>query len=257
MVWKALPRLKIAVACQQDWNAMAGDDKVRFCGQCCQNVYNVRQLRPREVAALIESHGERMPCLRLYHRPDGTVITRSCLDWVHAGVQVMRWSAWSVAALAVGFWSQVWLWHGRLHPRRSLPTLVAHQETAAPKPSRRVPPLRHWLERPGAVMGAPPPSHDGRPRREKDGPGPTEGQVRLVVAQMNHAFHSELVSFPSVGRVQVDVTVSPSGHVSKVRIAAPAAFLPVQQRFEAIVKHTRFPRSSVEYVAEFPIMFQH
>src|SRR6516162_8887116 len=34
-------RLRVASPCPADWNAMQGDDRVRFCGQCEKNVYNL------------------------------------------------------------------------------------------------------------------------------------------------------------------------------------------------------------------------
>src|SRR4051794_39117415 len=96
-----LPHLKVAIECHQDWNAMPGDQRVRFCGRCSQNVYNIESLRPREVAALFVRHGDRLPCLRLLRRPDGTVVMRGCLARVRAGVRAARLRLASVVALAM------------------------------------------------------------------------------------------------------------------------------------------------------------
>src|SRR4051794_34167957 len=41
---RALPILdsvRIASPCTASWDAMTGDDQVRFCGQCEKNVYNL------------------------------------------------------------------------------------------------------------------------------------------------------------------------------------------------------------------------
>lgn len=35
---KLLESIRIAAPCKADWNAMTGDERVRFCGQCKLNV---------------------------------------------------------------------------------------------------------------------------------------------------------------------------------------------------------------------------
>src|SRR5690348_11198318 len=36
-----LDRIQIASPCEASWDAMNGDDRVRFCGLCEKNVYNL------------------------------------------------------------------------------------------------------------------------------------------------------------------------------------------------------------------------
>ena len=36
-----LDRIQVNVPCQASWDDMRGDDRVRFCGACKLNVYNV------------------------------------------------------------------------------------------------------------------------------------------------------------------------------------------------------------------------
>jgi hypothetical protein len=72
-----LNRVYIETPCTVGWDTMQGDDRTRFCGQCSLNVYNVASLSSREAAALIKEADGRL-CLRLYRRPDGTVITDNC-----------------------------------------------------------------------------------------------------------------------------------------------------------------------------------
>lgn len=72
-----LPRLEIASPCEAAWADMVGDDRVRHCAHCDQNVYNVAALSTAEVLILIQRE-RRMPCLRLWQRPDGTVLTADC-----------------------------------------------------------------------------------------------------------------------------------------------------------------------------------
>src|SRR5262245_30602687 len=39
-----LARLRIASPCSADWDEMTGDDRVRFCGRCRKNVYNLSEM---------------------------------------------------------------------------------------------------------------------------------------------------------------------------------------------------------------------
>jgi hypothetical protein len=72
-----LNRVYIKTPCTLGWDTMQGDDRVRFCGQCNLNVYNVASLSRKEAANLIKGADENL-CLRLYRRPDGTIITDNC-----------------------------------------------------------------------------------------------------------------------------------------------------------------------------------
>ncbi len=64
---------------------MIGDDRVRFCGQCTKNVYNLSALPREEGEALLRAAQEREAggagaglCVRIYRRSDGTVLTADC-----------------------------------------------------------------------------------------------------------------------------------------------------------------------------------
>jgi hypothetical protein len=67
----------IASPCNVSWDGMRGDDRVRFCGQCRQNVYNVEALDRGAARRLIEAREGRV-CLRILRRDDGTVVTADC-----------------------------------------------------------------------------------------------------------------------------------------------------------------------------------
>ena len=69
-------RLTIATPCKMRWEEMTGDERVRHCAACRLNVYNVSEMRTAEVEALFQSDGR--VCVRLYRRPDGTVVTGDC-----------------------------------------------------------------------------------------------------------------------------------------------------------------------------------
>lgn len=72
-----LNNIKIAAPCPADWNGMVGNDRVRFCGQCNLNVYNLSSMSRKEAEDLIQSTEGRL-CIRFYKRKDGTVITDNC-----------------------------------------------------------------------------------------------------------------------------------------------------------------------------------
>ena len=68
----ALDAISIPVPCPVGWDAMHGDDRTRFCGQCKQNVHDVSELTRAEAVELVTA-GEKTPCLRIFRRPDGRV----------------------------------------------------------------------------------------------------------------------------------------------------------------------------------------
>jgi hypothetical protein len=72
-----LEDVRIASPCNVSWDAMTGDDRVRFCGKCEKNVYNLSAMT-REAAERLLAEREGSICVRLYKRADDTVITADC-----------------------------------------------------------------------------------------------------------------------------------------------------------------------------------
>ncbi|HEY0004846.1 MAG TPA: hypothetical protein VGB17_08540 [Pyrinomonadaceae bacterium] len=72
-----LEHVSVAAPCTADWDAMLGDERVRFCSQCRLNVYNLSGMSKREAEALIGGTEGRL-CARFYRRPDGSILTRNC-----------------------------------------------------------------------------------------------------------------------------------------------------------------------------------
>ena len=72
-----LERLRVASACPVSWETMAGDERVRHCGQCRLNVYDLSAMSRREAEALVAGREARL-CVRFFRRADGTVLTRDC-----------------------------------------------------------------------------------------------------------------------------------------------------------------------------------
>jgi len=75
-----IDQIEISSPCTVPWAEMRaadGDGRVRFCGQCRQNVYNVEEMSRREARRLIAAREGRV-CVRILRRPDGTVVTADC-----------------------------------------------------------------------------------------------------------------------------------------------------------------------------------
>jgi hypothetical protein len=72
-----LDRIRIASPCKAAWDDMAGDERVRFCGTCAKNVYDLSAMERAEAEALLATR-EGSLCVRLARRADGTVITSDC-----------------------------------------------------------------------------------------------------------------------------------------------------------------------------------
>lgn len=72
-----LSHVRIAAPCRADWERMRGNERVRFCGECSMNVYNLSNMSKKDAEALITSAEGRL-CVRYYHRTDGTIITGNC-----------------------------------------------------------------------------------------------------------------------------------------------------------------------------------
>lgn len=93
-----LNNIKIASPCPADWESMYGNDRMRFCGQCKLNVYNLSGMTRAEAESLIE-RAEGSICVRYFRRADGTVLTQDCpVGWAKVKKRV---SAFATAAFAL------------------------------------------------------------------------------------------------------------------------------------------------------------
>ncbi len=72
-----LPNLRVASPCSADWNQMTGDERVRHCGSCNKNVYNLSSMTRDEAEALIVAKEGRL-CVRYFQRKDGTILLKDC-----------------------------------------------------------------------------------------------------------------------------------------------------------------------------------
>lgn len=72
-----LDNVSIAAPCSAGWDSMIGDERVRFCGQCNLNVYNLSAMNKGDAERLVAQTEGRL-CIRYYRRTDGTILTNNC-----------------------------------------------------------------------------------------------------------------------------------------------------------------------------------
>ena len=69
-----LDAAEIADPCRAPWDGMSGTDRVRYCAECRQSVYDLSALTRSEALQLLGGSGD--VCVRLARHDDRTVVTR-------------------------------------------------------------------------------------------------------------------------------------------------------------------------------------
>lgn len=96
-----LDNIKVASPCSQDWDAMIGSERKRYCGECKLNVYNLSGMTRNEAENLIQNSEGRL-CVRFYRRDDGTILTQDCpVGWRAVKVRATK-MATAFASLIFG-----------------------------------------------------------------------------------------------------------------------------------------------------------
>lgn len=96
MSW--LDGIRVASPCQESWEDMSGDERVRHCARCEHEVYDLSGLSRVEAEALVgEAARGASICARFRRRADGRVITADCPSRLARG----RRSGWRRAAAAL------------------------------------------------------------------------------------------------------------------------------------------------------------
>lgn len=92
----------IASPCDVPWESMTGDEKTRHCGECKRDVHNLSAMTKAEMDAFLEAAtpdaSGHLPCISLFQRPDGTVLTADC----PVGISRRRRKALLTATLGSG-----------------------------------------------------------------------------------------------------------------------------------------------------------
>ena len=91
-----LAHVRVASPCKAEWDEMIGTDRVRFCGQCSLNVYNLSAMTRDEAESVIAANEGKL-CVRFYRRKDGSILTQDC----PVGLAAIRQRA-SKTAKAIG-----------------------------------------------------------------------------------------------------------------------------------------------------------
>lgn len=73
-----LDGVRVASPCSAGWDNMKGDDRVRFCGLCEKNVYDLSQMTRDEAERFVRENEAPGACIRLHRRKDGTILTADC-----------------------------------------------------------------------------------------------------------------------------------------------------------------------------------
>ncbi len=96
-----LDNIKVASPCSQDWDAMIGTERKRYCRECKLNVYNLSGMTRAEAENLLLNSEGRL-CVRFYRRADGSVLTQDCpVGWRAIKRRVSKMAA-AFASLVFG-----------------------------------------------------------------------------------------------------------------------------------------------------------
>ncbi len=175
-----LENIKIASPCSADWNAMLGDHRKRFCGDCKLNVYNLSGMTKTEAEELLLNSEGRL-CVRFYKRADGTVLTEDCpVGWAAFKRRLSKTAA-AVASLIFGviggLGSGAYFGKSKVEPDRHLMGAVAYQPT--PKSTPKATPTP---ERPTMGVMAP---------IEKPAPTPKNKDLKATIKKVVNAAENQ------------------------------------------------------------------
>jgi hypothetical protein len=75
-----LANVLIASPCDVPWTSMVGDERRRHCGSCNKDVHNLSAMTRDEIDAFLDAAAASgpTPCVSLFQRADGTVLTADC-----------------------------------------------------------------------------------------------------------------------------------------------------------------------------------
>ena len=99
-----LDHVRVAAPCTVDWNQMIGSERMRFCGQCSLNVYNLSGMTRSEAEHLIARNEERL-CVKFYRRRDGSIITKDCPVGLRAIRRRVSYAAKAIGSIVLGLFA--------------------------------------------------------------------------------------------------------------------------------------------------------
>lgn len=93
---KILPQ--ITKPCQQNWDAMTGDEKKRFCSHCQLHVHNLSAMTPDEQLAVF-SHRDEKSCITYLEKGNEMRVCTNTWVAVHRLFRPFRRVAFSLSAI--------------------------------------------------------------------------------------------------------------------------------------------------------------
>lgn len=118
-----LDNIRVASPCTADWASMTGDERVRHCGACDKDVFNISALTRDEAQALITEKAGKL-CARYYQRADGTILLADCTIGARQKRR-RRWIAAGAVALLAGGAGAAVAMRGEAHEPASQPVMGA------------------------------------------------------------------------------------------------------------------------------------
>ena len=106
--------IQVRKPCPADWDAMAGDDRVRFCGTCQRHVHNLSAMTRADATDLVALRGDSV-CVRFARAAEGGTV--QTLDYRPVVVgKGRRWRVVAVAASVLAAAGGGWMRWGRQAP---------------------------------------------------------------------------------------------------------------------------------------------
>jgi hypothetical protein len=152
----ALDLVEIPIPCNVPWHSMPGDDQVRHCGECKQNVYNLSTFTRAEALRLVQARA----CLRIYRRPDNTIITSDCRERLRAARK--RGLLVFAGTLMIVLWAQICAQFVGMMGLKRLLGVGQTMGEPAPMPGQVVAPAIP-PPKPRSIVEGPPPTVQGPP----------------------------------------------------------------------------------------------
>jgi len=117
---RSFDRITIPAPCDADWDAMIGNDQVRFCEHCNLHVTDLSSMTRQEAVRLVARSEGRL-CVRYVQRPGGGILSKQVSAKLH---HISR----RVSRIAAGAFSAA----------LSLSTAAAQTESQPEKPSTQI-----------------------------------------------------------------------------------------------------------------------
>ena len=159
-----LEHVEVAAPCKADWEQMIGSERMRFCGECNLNVYNLSGMTRFEAESLIARNEGRL-CVRFYRRRDGSIITNDCPVGLRAIQRRVSYLAKAMIAAAFTFLTSIGLQSvipslPPFGPQANMGAMVRPASLiVSPPPYTQVPIMG------GIVIEKPPPHRQRKPKK--------------------------------------------------------------------------------------------